>query len=162
MRVLIVDPETRFECGPDEVGEIWAAGPSIAQGYWARPEETERSFGAKLADTDAGPFLRTGDLGFLCAGELFVTGRWNDLVTICDVKFYPNDIEDTVGSSDPALMPGRGAVFAVKPSQYADEQLVVVHEVNRTSLETDLTGAIDAIRAGIVAKHGLSAHDVRW
>lgn len=160
MRVLIVDPETRLECGPDQVGEIWASGPSIAQGYWNRPEETERAFGARLADSGEGPFLRTGDLGFLCAGELFVTGRWKDLVIIRDVIYYPNDIEDTVGSSHPALMPGRGAVFAVKPKPHLDEQLVVVQEVNRAALETDLTGAIDAIRAGIVAKHGVSAHDV--
>lgn len=160
MRVLIVDPETRLECGADQVGEIWASGPSVAQGYWARPEETERTFGARLADTGEGPFLRTGDLGFLCAGELFVTGRWNDLVTIRDTKYYPNDLEDTVGSSDPALMPGRGAVFTVKPNPQADEQLVVVQEVNRAALDTDLTGAVEAIRAAIVGTHGISPHDV--
>jgi acyl-CoA synthetase (AMP-forming)/AMP-acid ligase II len=163
MRVLIVDPETRIECGADQVGEIWASGPSIAQGYWDRPEETERTFGATLADTDQefrGPFLRTGDLGFLCAGELFVTGRWNDLVTIRDTNYYPNDIEDTAGGSDPALMPSRGAVFTVKPNSRADEQLVVVQEVSRASIDTDLIGAVEAIRAEITAKHGISAHSV--
>ena len=160
MRVLIVDPETRLECSPDQVGEIWVSGPSVALGYWNRPEETARTFGATLADTGEGPFLRTGDLGFMCAGELFVTGRWNDLVTIRDTKYYPNDIEDTVGSSDAALMPGRGAVFTVKPKPHADEQLVVVQEVNRASLGSDLTGAVEAIREGVVATHGVSPHDV--
>ncbi|UVO14122.1 fatty acyl-AMP ligase [Mycobacterium sp. SVM_VP21] len=163
MRVLIVDPETRLECSPDQVGEIWVSGPSVAQGYWNRPEETARTFGATLADTGQefqGPFLRTGDLGFMCAGELFVTGRWNDLVSIRDTKYYPNDIEDTVGSSDAALMPGRGAVFTVKPNPHADEQLVVVQEVNRTALGNDLTDAVEAIRTGVAATHGISPHDV--
>lgn len=160
MRVLIVDPETRLQCGPDQVGEIWASGPSIAHGYWGRPEETERTFGATLADTGEGPFLRTGDLGFVCAGELFVTGRWNDLITIRDIKYYPNDIEDTVGGSDPALMPGRTAVFTVKPNPRADEQLVIVQEVNRASLGSDLSGAVEAIRAAVLATHNVSAHDV--
>ncbi|OBK83206.1 fatty acyl-AMP ligase, partial [Mycolicibacter sinensis] len=159
-QVLIVDPETRLPCCADEVGEIWASGPSIAQGYWGRPEETERTFGATLADTGEGPFLRTGDLGFVCAGELFVTGRWNDLITIRDIKYYPNDIEDTVGGSDPALMPGRTAVFTVKPNPRADEQLVIVQEVNRASLNSDLSGAVEAIRAAVLATHNVSAHDV--
>ncbi|MBS9536150.1 fatty acyl-AMP ligase [Mycobacterium sp. M1] len=158
--VLIVDPETRLPCGPDRVGEIWVAGPSVAQGYWGRPAETERVFGARLADTGAGPFLRTGDLGFFCAGELFVTGRWADLVTIRDTNHYPNDIEDTVTGCDPALMPGRCAVFAVKPDAHADEQLVVVQEVQRASLGGDMTGAVDAIRSQVVARHGVSPHDI--
>ncbi|MEB3024168.1 fatty acyl-AMP ligase [[Mycobacterium] crassicus] len=160
MRVLIVDPETRLQCPPDQVGEIWTSGPSVARGYWGRPEETARTFGATLADTGEGPFLRTGDLGFMCADELFVTGRWNDLVTIRDIKYYPNDIEDTVSASDAALMPGRGAVFTVKPNPNADEQLIVVQEVNRNSLEADLSGAVEAIRAAVVAKHGISPNDV--
>ncbi|WP_165607277.1 AMP-binding protein, partial [Mycolicibacter sinensis] len=160
-QVLIVDSETRLRRGPEEVGEIWVSGPSIAQGYWGRPEETERTFGATLADTGEGPFLRTGDLGFVCAGELFVTGRWNDLITIRDIKYYPNDIEDTVGGSDPALMPGRTAVFTVKPNPRADEQLVIVQEVNRASLNSDLSGAVEAIRAAVLATHNVSAHDVR-
>ncbi|CAJ1505473.1 fatty acyl-AMP ligase [[Mycobacterium] kokjensenii] len=160
MRVLIVDPETRLECPPDRVGEIWTSGPSVALGYWGRPEETERTFGARLADSDDGPYLRTGDLGFLCAGELFVTGRWSDLITIRDVNYYPNDIEDTASRSDPALMPGRCAAFTVRPGGGADEQLVVVQEVNRASLETDLTGAIEAIRARILATQGIAVNDV--
>src|SRR5208283_1256726 len=78
--VIIVDPETRRPCGADEVGEIWIAGPSVAQGYWGRPEQTKEAFSAYLAETGRGPFFRTGDLGFFRSGELFVTGRRKDLI----------------------------------------------------------------------------------
>src|SRR5438105_2482279 len=76
----VVDPDDCTLCPPGHVGEIWVAGPSVAQGYWNQPEETERTFRARLADTGEGPFLRTGDLGVLRDGELFVTGRIKDLI----------------------------------------------------------------------------------
>ncbi len=88
-KVVIVHPESLTACGPDEVGEIWVSGPSVAQGYWHRPEETEITFHAHLADTGEGPFLRTGDLGFLRDGELFVTGRLKDLIIIDGRNLYP-------------------------------------------------------------------------
>src|SRR5699024_1248984 len=114
--VVIVDPETHRPRGADEVGEIWIAGPSVAQGYWGRPEETEQTFAAFVAETGEGPFLRTGDLGFLRSGELFVAGRVKDLVVIGEANYYPNDIEATVQDCHPALLSGRGAVSAV-PSE---------------------------------------------
>ncbi len=160
-RVVVVDPETRRERGPGEVGEIWVAGPNVSKGYWGRPEETERIFGATLADTGEGPFLRTGDLGFFESGELCITGRWKDLVTLRDSHYYPNDIEATVQSCHPALLTARGAAFAVRPDPKADNQLVVVQEVRRQyAQEGDLTAAIDEIRAAITRRHGISAHDV--
>lgn len=160
--VVIVDPDTRLRCGAGEVGEIWIAGPSVAQGYWRRPEETERVFSAYLADTDQGPFLRTGDLGFLDAGELFVTGRCQDLVTIAGIHYYPNDIELTVQDCDPELLlPGRGAVFAVKPRWNAAERLIVVQEVHRHRVgDVDLAGVIDTIRSAITEHHRIDAHAV--
>lgn len=160
--VVIVDPDTRMRCGADEVGEIWIAGPSVAQGYWRRPAETGRVFSAYLADTGQGPFLRTGDLGFLEAGELFVTGRCKDLVTIAGVHYYANDIELTVQDCDPErLLPGRGAVFAVKPRWNADDRLIVVQEVHRHRAgDVDLAAVIDAIRAAITKHHRLDAHAV--
>src|SRR3984957_17562397 len=81
-RIVIVNPESLTACASDEVGEIWVSAPSVAQGYWNRPEETDLTFRAYLADTGEGPFLRTGDLGFLGDGELFVTGRLKDLIII--------------------------------------------------------------------------------
>src|SRR5207237_906017 len=87
-RILIVQPESLAASPPDQVGEIWVAGPSVAQGYWKRPEETAHTFHATLAD-GAGPFLRTGDLGFVREGELFITGRLKDLIIIRGRNHYP-------------------------------------------------------------------------
>ena len=98
-RIVIVHPEPLTRCEQDEVGEIWVSGPTVAQGYWNRPEETELTFRAYVADTGEGPFLRTGDLGFLRDGELFVTGRLKDLIIIGGRNLYPHDIELTVEQS---------------------------------------------------------------
>lgn len=80
-QVIVVDPQTRQRCGTAEVGELWIAGHSVGQGYWGKPAETEQTFAAFLSDTGAGPFLRTGDLGFLCGGELFIIGRRRDAIS---------------------------------------------------------------------------------
>jgi acyl-CoA synthetase (AMP-forming)/AMP-acid ligase II len=160
-RVVIVDPETRRECGGDEVGEIWVAGPSVGQGYWGRPEETEQTFSAFLAETGEGPFLRTGDLGFFRSGELFVTGRCKDLVIIRGDNYYPNDIEMTVQDCHPALLSGRGAVFAVTPESGAAEQLVVVQEVALPRVgDAELTEIVTAMQAATSEHHGIQADSV--
>ncbi|WP_102418906.1 type I polyketide synthase [Mycobacterium sp. 4858] len=160
-QVVIVDPETRRPCRPDEVGEIWVAGPSVAQGYWQKPEETEAAFSAHLADTGDGPFLRTGDLGFLASGELFVTGRRKDLIIIRGSNHYPEDIELTVQSCHPALLRGRGAVFSVVPGPDAAEQLVAVQEVSHQQLGQDeLTAIVDAIRTAITEHHEIAVDAV--
>ncbi len=95
-KVVIANPDTLTQCRPDEVGEIWLSSPSVAHGYWQRSVETTETFQAYLADTGEGPFLRTGDLGFLRDGELFVTGRLKDLIIIHGQNHYPQDIEATV------------------------------------------------------------------
>ena len=164
-RLIIVDPETRVPCGPDEVGEIWIAGPSVAPGYWGRPAETEQAFAGFLSETGAdqfrGPFLRSGDLGFLRSGELFITGRWKDLVVIDGHNYYPNDIERTVQDCHPAFLSGRGAVFAVTPGQGAIEQLVVVQEVDRGRIgEAELAEMVTAIQTAITEHHGIRADSV--
>jgi len=81
-RLVIANPETLTRCGPDEVGEVWVAGPHVAKGYWQRPDETRGTFQAYLADTGDGPFLRTGDLGCFVKGNLLVTGRLKDLIIV--------------------------------------------------------------------------------
>ncbi len=158
--LVIVDPVTRKPCDSDQIGEIWVAGPNVAQGYWQRPEETAQAFGAILAepgDPNRGPFLRTGDLGFLCAGEVFTTGRCKDLVEIDGHRYYPNDIEFTVQECDPILVSGRGAVFATDAPPGGVEELVVVHEVDSArSAETDLNAVIEAIRLGVATHHGIA------
>ena len=91
-RIIIVDPKTLIPCTEDRVGEIWIAGPNVAAGYWNRPEETRKTFGAKLMEGGDSPFFRTGDLGFIRDGELFVTGRLKDLLIIRGRNHYPQDI----------------------------------------------------------------------
>ncbi len=135
--VTIVNPESLTLCSAGEVGEIWVSGESVAAGYWNRPEETAQTFGAYLADTGDGPFLRTGDLGFLSEAELFVTGRLKDLLIIRGRNLYPQDIEATVARCHPALRAGGGAAFSVDVA--GEERLVIVHEVNqRIALEPDV------------------------
>ncbi|MCR4413399.1 MAG: fatty acyl-AMP ligase, partial [Thermoguttaceae bacterium] len=142
-KIVIADPETRRQCPPDRVGEIWVRGPSIATGYWNQPEATEATFRARLEDSGEGPFLRTGDLGFLQDGELFVTGRIKDLIILRGVNVYPQDIEKTVESSHPYLLPNAGAAFTVE--WQGRERLVVVQEIERRR-KGDLSEVFNAIR----------------
>ncbi len=127
-RVAIVDPETRCAAAPNRVGEIWVKGDSVAEGYFERRAESDLTFRARTIDGD-GPFLRTGDLGFLHEGELFVAGRKKDVIIIRGRNLYPQDIERAVESSHPAFRPGCGAAFASNFD--GTEQLVVVQEVER-------------------------------
>ena len=120
-RIVIVDPKMSTPCAPDAVGEIWVSGPTIAHGYWNRHEETDRTFQAGLAGGGAGPFLRTGDLGFLRDGELFVTGGLKDLIIIDGHNVYPQDIELTVEQSHPAMRPGCCAAFSVDSKRRASD-----------------------------------------
>ncbi|MEW5928161.1 MAG: fatty acyl-AMP ligase, partial [Gemmatimonadota bacterium] len=157
-RVEIVRPESGARCAPGEVGEVWVAGPHVAAGYWNRPDATDETFGATLADGE-GPFLRTGDLGFVDGGELFVTGRAKDLVILRGRNLYPQDIEATAGASHPALQPGGGAAFSVEVD--GEERLVVVHEVRRTALrELDADAVARRIREEVAAGHAAGVYAV--
>jgi acyl-CoA synthetase (AMP-forming)/AMP-acid ligase II/acyl carrier protein len=156
-RLVIVDPLTLKRCAPGEVGEIWVSGAGIAKGYWNRPAETEHTFGARLADEDAGPFLRTGDLGFLLEGELFVTGRLKDLIIIRGLNHYPQDIELSVEKCDAALRPGCGAAFGIEAQ--GEERLVIVQEVDRRR-QSDAPALIEKIRRAVADEHEVQAHAV--
>jgi acyl transferase domain-containing protein/acyl-CoA synthetase (AMP-forming)/AMP-acid ligase II/NADPH:quinone reductase-like Zn-dependent oxidoreductase/acyl carrier protein len=157
IEVRIVRPETGEPLGPGEVGEVWAAGPSVARGYWNRPEETARTFGARLCGSGEGPFLRTGDLGFLLEGELFVTGRLKDLILIRGRNHYPQDIERAVEECHPALRPGCGAAFSVELE--GEEQLVIVQEVERRAVREDPAEILAAIRRTVAEGHELRVHE---
>ncbi|MEC4819707.1 MAG: fatty acyl-AMP ligase, partial [Scytonema sp. PMC 1069.18] len=158
-QVIIVNPETLVECPPGRIGEIWVWGPSVARGYWRRPEETEQTFRAYLADTGAGPFLRTGDLGFFHDDELFVTGRLKDVIIIRGQNHYPQDIELTVEKSHPALRPGCGAAFCVNIDNA--ERLVIVQEVERSYLrKLDGNEVVGNIREAVTAQHSLQVYAV--
>jgi acyl-CoA synthetase (AMP-forming)/AMP-acid ligase II/acyl carrier protein len=128
-KIVIADPATLARCASDRIGEIWVAGPSVAQGYWNRSDATAHSFRAYLSDTGEGPFLRTGDLGYLKEGELFVTGRLKDLIIINGRNYYPQDIERTIEKCHPSLRPASSAAFTADVA--GQERLVVVTEVDR-------------------------------
>jgi len=158
VEVRIADPATGEERPDGGVGEIWLRSPSVADGYWGRPEETARTFHARLADGD-GPFLRTGDLGFLHQGELFVAGRLKDLIIVRGRNHHPQDIERTVEGVHAALRPGCSAAFAV--TREGEEQLAVVAEVNAGRCERPLEVLGGEIRAAIAREHGV-APGVLW
>jgi len=128
MEVIVVDPRQSVEMELGQIGEIWVNGPSVAQGYWNLPHETERTFNAFL-ESGRGPFLRTGDLGFMRNGELFVTGRIKDLIIVRGRKHYPQDIEQTVEQSHSETHSKSAAAVSVLAED--GPQLVILAEVNR-------------------------------
>ena len=158
-KIAIADPESLVELPEGKVGEIWVSGASVALGYWHRPQETKETFDAYFQDTGAGPFLRTGDLGFLRNGELFVTGRLKDLMIVRGRNHYPQDIEKTVQESHPALQPNAGAAFVVERD--GEERVVIVQEVERTQRRSlDVKAVIEAMRRAISEQHNLQIHAV--
>ena len=157
-KVVIVDPQTRRKCPDGRVGEVWVSGPSVAAGYWNRPQESAKVFCARLADDGKGPYLRTGDLGFLQKGELFVTGRIKDLIIINGRNLYPQDVEITAQASHPALQPFGGAAFCVEHE--SQERLVIAQEVQREFLRADSAEMMAAIRQAIVRDYDVQAYAV--
>ncbi|MEL7076499.1 MAG: AMP-binding protein [Cyanobacteria bacterium J06582_2] len=157
-KIVIVDPETKVRLGDNCVGEIWVSGLSVAQGYWNRPEVTQEVFHAYL-DGEERPFLRTGDLGFIQRGELFVTGRLKDVIIIRGRNYYPQDLELTVERSHPALRENSSAAFALESG--AQEQLFVAVEVKRTYLrKLDTEATVAAIRSAISEQYALQVQGV--
>ncbi len=155
-RVLVVDGEKRLPCKPGRIGEIWVAGPSVAQGYFGRPGQTQSTFGARLTFdiTDDRPqtFLRTGDVGFFHEGELFVTGRVKDLIIVCGKNHSPEDIEREVPALHPALQNGSGAAFSVDID--GAERLVIVQEVRRKA-ELDIAQLSKTLKRVLNERHDL-------
>ena len=156
-RIAIVDPIAHMSLPDGEIGEIWVAGPSVGQGYWNRPDATAETFEAYLSDSGDGPFLRTGDLGFLDHGELFITGRAKDLIIIRGRNLYPQDIELTSEQSHPALRSGGMAAFSVEVNQ--EEQLVVVQELEFRQ-KPNLESVVRAIREAVVVDHEVQVYAV--
>lgn len=157
-KVIIAAPETMTPCPPDRVGEIWAAGPSIARGYWGNDEETAKTFQAYLKDSGEGPFMRTGDLGFIRENELYVTGRLKDLIIIHGYNHYPQDIEATVEGCHEALRPGYGAAFSI--DMEGEERLVIVQEVERQYRNSNLDSVIDTVIKSVLEVHELKIHAI--
>jgi acyl-CoA synthetase (AMP-forming)/AMP-acid ligase II/acyl carrier protein len=154
--LAIVDPAKGRRRGPGEVGEIWLSGPSVAAGYWRRPEESAAAFGARLED-GTGPFLRTGDLGFVDGGELFIAGRLKDLIILRGRNHYPQDLEATAAASHPAFAGGFTAAFSVE--RRGEERLVLVQELRPRSA-VDLEVAAEAIRRAVAEEHEAQVEEI--
>jgi amino acid adenylation domain-containing protein len=155
-RIAVVDPLSAVPCPPGRIGEVWISGPSVAGGYWGRAGESGETFGARLAGSAEGPFLRTGDLAFLADGELYLTGRRKDLIIIRGSNHYPQDLELSAERSHPLLRPGCGAAFAIaEEGEGGEERLVLVQEVDRRATPADLAAALAAIRGAIAEEHEL-------
>ncbi|MGF1516091.1 MAG: fatty acyl-AMP ligase [Elainellaceae cyanobacterium] len=153
--IAIAHPQTRRRCSPNEVGEIWVSGSGRGRGYWEQPEATERTFNARFAGEEgesAGPFLRTGDLGFLHDDELFITGRLNDVLVFWGLNHYPEHLEATTAACHPGLKAGSGAAIAV-PLQGRD-RLVILQEVER-AYRSRLTAesVAEAVRWALFDEH---------
>lgn len=169
LRAVIVDAGEELPDG--RIGEIWLHGDNVTAGYWGRPEETRRVFGARLTSRLAhgshaegapveGTWLRTGDLGFYLDGELYVTGRTVDLMSIEGRSHYPHDIEDTVAQASSMVRSGYVVAFTVAGDDV--ERLVIVAERATGTGRKDPAPAVAAIRAAVARVHGLSAADVRF
>ncbi|HHP7231149.1 MAG TPA: SDR family NAD(P)-dependent oxidoreductase, partial [Xenococcaceae cyanobacterium] len=157
--LVIVNPDTLEPCKAGEIGEIWTASASVAQGYWNRTELTDYAFRASLKAYPNIDFLRTGDLGFIRDGELFVTGRLKDLIIIRGRNHYPQDIELTVDRAHQAIRSGVVAAFAVEVKGV--EKLVITAEVKRTYLrKLDPAAITKAIRQAVLQNHELNPHAI--
>lgn len=163
-KIIAVDPETLTAARPDQVGELWIKGPSVPERYWGLEKESEETFGARLADTGEGPFLRTGDLGFVMDGDAYITGRLKDLIIIAGKNHYPGDIEFTVQNSGAPVR--LGACIAVsRPSDDGGEELAVIAEVDDRKIpETPdaqfWPSAVRTLQGAVTEGHGLSAKTV--
>ncbi|OBF47527.1 fatty-acid--CoA ligase [Mycobacterium sp. 852002-50816_SCH5313054-b] len=168
---VIVDPDSGSELPDGEVGEIWLQGNNVGRGYWGLPEESRLAFGAtlhsRLGDgshaegSKAGrPWLRTGDLGVYLDGEIYVTGRIADLITIAGRNHYPQDIEATVAEASPMVR--RGYVTAFCVPEHGQERLVVIAERAAGSGREDPQPAIEAIGNAVSRRHGVPVSDVRF
>lgn len=152
-RVIIVDPDTRLECDERRVGEIWVNGESVARGYWQNPEETAATFHGTLAGDESVTYLRTGDLGFLDDGQLFVTGRLKDLIILNGRNYYPQDLELAAERSHPSLRPGHSAAFALAGE--GRERLAIALEVTRHHRETEHEAVFSAVRRALAEREGV-------
>ena len=158
LEVVIADPADGSALADGRVGEIWVCGDSVAQGYWQRPEANDEVFGARLAGApERGPYLRTGDLGFLAEGQLFVTGRAKDLIILRGRNHYPQDIERTAELSHGDLRAGSGAAVSVEID--GEERLVIIYEVERHTKD-DPEIIAEAVRRQVSETHEVQVHEV--
>ncbi|TAL61523.1 MAG: fatty acyl-AMP ligase [Legionella sp.] len=159
--VKIVDPETLSICQPDQIGEIWVHSPSVTQGYWEQPQETQEAFHGQITgDQSKTPYLRTGDLGFVHDNELYVTGRIKDLIILYGKNHYPQDIEYTILHAPfyPQLG-GKCAAFVMQQDE--EYKLAVMCEVKNRFLEaSEQEQLFNAIFNQVYQAHQLEIHEI--
>ncbi len=151
--MAIVEPESCARLADGRVGEVWVHGGSVGKGYWNQPERNKESFQAKISndENDDREWLRTGDLGFITNGELFISGRLKDLVVVNGRNLYPQDIEVFVSELDPRLEKGFGAAFAVQGD--VSEEIVLVQEVAPNEVpESEWPALARALRSAVAAE----------
>ena len=152
--VRIVDPSAPTPCDDRRVGEIWVSGESVATAYWNKPEESRVTFDARVHG-DERRYLRTGDLGFLDDGQLFVTGRLKDLIILSGRNYYPQDLELAAERSHPSLRPGHAAAFALNGVDGEGEQLAMALEVTRHHREAENEAVFSAVRRALAEREGI-------
>ncbi|MEV6446695.1 fatty acyl-AMP ligase [Amycolatopsis sp. NPDC051716] len=157
--VALVDPDTGVVRPDGSVGEIWVHGPNVGAGYWRKPLESTETFGARLAG-DGRSWLRTGDLGVRHEGELYIAGRIKDLIIVDGRNHYPQDVEATAASADPAIRPGSVAAFAVAGTDTEAVVVVAEHRGHAELTEPAERALAAAIRRLISDAHGLALRDV--
>jgi fatty acid CoA ligase FadD32 len=162
-RVAIVDPDRRVRLPDGQVGEIWVYGANTARRYWRQPELTAEVFGAMLTGSGGlpiGPWMRTGDLGVMHDGDLYITGRRKDLIIVAGRNHYPQDLEATAAAASPQVADGHVVAFAVPDEDV--EKAVVVAERSRSAPPGDPRPDEVArdVRAAVWAAHDLALHDV--
>jgi acyl-CoA synthetase (AMP-forming)/AMP-acid ligase II len=155
-RVEIVDPRARTRAAAGQVGEIWIAGPSVCAGYWAAPERSRETFEATMAEEPDTRFLRTGDLGFLADGELYVTGRLKEIIVVAGRNHHPHDIETTVAAAHAALSERYCAAFPVEAED--GERLVVVVGLRDHAANAEELGRL--VRNAVSQRHGIAVTEL--
>lgn len=153
VRVEIVDAEAKSVCAQGTAGEIWVRGPNVASGYWKQPEQTAERFHARIRGEESPLFLRTGDLGVMRGGRLWITGRLKDLIIIRGRNHHPEDIEATIAGCHPAACVHTSAAFGHEAD--AGEQLVIVQEIETKITGDDLQTIAETIRSAVVREHGI-------
>ena len=155
-KIAIVDPKSLIECQDDRVGEIWFSGSSVGKGYWQLADKTQQTFQASL---NGRTYLRTGDLGFISNGELYITGRMKDVLVFWGLNYYPQQIEHTVEQCHPGLKANCGAAFAVEVDGKA--KLVIVQEIERSHRKSlVLDEVVEKVRWSVFEQHLIDVYAI--
>jgi len=154
-QVVVVNPETLIQCGENEIGEVWASNKSVSCGYWQKPEATAHVLKARRPGVAGQTYLRTGDLGLIRDGEIFLTCRMKDLIISRGQNHFPEDIEQTIAQRCSILPRGGSAAFSIEVG--SEEQLIVMAEVAQVA-DVDFTDIITGVRQAIIEYHGLQVY----